>query len=94
MEFIKANLTCSQEAYIHGAGEGCFFIVSEDVKAAYDNDEAGTTYTGILDNDSCYFKGLYHGEELPLEMRGEKRPVVPYDYLIKHFELNTDFLEG
>lgn len=86
--YIKVNLPQSEEAYRQGTGEGCFFIVSDEVKRAYDADEAGTTYTGILDNDSSYYRGLYHGEELTIEMRGDKRPVVPYSQLIKRYELN------
>ena len=81
MEHIKANIPHSREEYEIGAGEGCFFLVSEDVKAAYDKDEAGTVYTGILDNDSIYYPGLNHGAELPLEMRGNMRPVVPIEAL-------------
>lgn len=88
MEYIKVNLPPTKEAYINGNGEGVFMLVSEEVKKAYDSDEAGTNYKGILDNDSIYYKNLYHGEELPIETRGVNRPVVPFDYLQEHFELN------
>ena len=90
---IKANLPSSAAEYRVGAGEGCFFLVSDEVKKAYDTDEKGTTYQGILDNDSYYFKGLLHGETLPLEMRGDKRPVVPYTWLIEHFQINREFFK-
>jgi len=92
MEYIKVNLPATEEAYIHGYGEGVFMLASEEVKKAYDDDEAGTLYKGILDNDSLYYKGLYAGEELPVEMRGEKRPVVPYSWLIDHYEVNPDWI--
>lgn len=90
MEYIKANLPGSPEAYEQGTGEGCYFLVTDDVKAAYDRDEAGTAYTGILDNDSIYYPGLTHGTELPIEMRGDRRPVVPYEYLSTRYNLNKD----
>lgn len=90
MEYIKVNLPATEEAYINGNGDGVFMLVSEEVKKAYDSDENGTIYKGILDNDSIYYNGLYHGEELIIEMRGDKRPVVPYNYLIEHFEVNKN----
>ncbi len=80
---IKANIPPSEEAYKNGYGEGCFFIVDEETKAAYDQDATGGEYFGILDNDSLYFPGLKHGERLPLEMRGTKRPIVPFEALSK-----------
>jgi len=85
MEHIKVNLPKSEEGYKEGSGEGCFVLVDEDAKRAYDTDEAGTEYTGILDNDSCYYPKLRHGETIPFEMRGDKRPVVPYSWLIEHY---------
>lgn len=79
--YIKVNLPDSPEHYEEGRGEGCFFIVDDRTKAAYDADENGTVYEGILDNDSLYFPGLTHGATLPVEMRGTARPVVPYEAL-------------
>lgn len=79
--FIKVNLPTTPEDYQAGAGEGCFFIVDDRTKAAYDTDEDGTVYEGILDNDPIDFPGLTHGETLPVEMRGSARPVVPYEAL-------------
>ena len=81
--FIKVNLPPDEEAYKYGYGEGCFFIVDDETKEAYDRDAEDGEYYGILDNDSFYYPGLNHGERLPIEMRGEKRPVVPIDALKK-----------
>ena len=81
--YIKANIPPTEEDYQIGNGEGCFFIVDDRAKAAYDTDEAGTMYEGILANDSLYYPGLNCGEKLPLEMRGSKRPVVPLEALKK-----------
>ena len=95
--YIKGNLPASAEAYEHGSGEGVFFIVDDETRAAYDANEPKTDrlYYGILDNDSIYYLGLTHGERLPLEMRGEFRPVVPLDYLREHWELNPlEFNQG
>lgn len=85
MKYIKVNLPASQEAYDRGNGEGVWCLVTEDVKKAYDADEVGTSYTAILDNDSVYYPKLVHGTKIPIEMRGEYRPVVSYKWLIKNY---------
>ena len=58
-----------------------------------DSDENGTSYTGILDNDSYYYIGLNHGAIIPFEMRGQYKPVVPYSWLTEHYEINKDFFK-
>lgn len=78
---IKANLPSTEAEYVEGNGEGCFFLIDDKAKKAYDTDEEGTVYEGILDNDSMYYPGLLHGTKVPLEMRGELRPVVPISFL-------------
>ena len=78
---IKANLPEDPEGYERGNGEGCFFLVDDETKEAYDTDASGTGYVGILDNDSISYPNLKHGELLPLEMRGDRRPVVPLEAL-------------
>lgn len=94
-KLIKANLPESEEAYRTGEGEGCFFIVDAETRTAYERNEekSDRLYYGILDNDSCYYLGLEHGERLPLEMRGEFRPVVPFEYLRDRWKLNTAAIE-
>ena len=89
--YIKANLPATEEDYKQGYGEGVFIIVTPEIKEAYNNDESGTTYNGILDNDSIYYIGLEHGEQIPFEMRGELRPVVPFTWLQEHFEINQAY---
>ena len=85
---IKVNLPQSEQDYKDGAGEGVFVIVSAKTKEAHDNDISGSGYKGVLDNDSCYYSGLYHGAIIPLEMRGENWPVVPYTWLKERYTLN------
>ena len=87
--YIKGNLPPSAEAYEYGSGEGVYFIVDAETKAAYDADEpkSDRVYYGILDNYSISFPGLAPGEKLPLEMRGDQRPVVPLEYLAERWEL-------
>ena len=92
---IKANLPPTADAYpINGAGEGVFVIVDDETKAAYDRGESGGGYDCVLDNASTYWHGLFPGEIMPLELRGEFRPVVPYPWLVEHFTLERGFLKG
>ena len=81
---IKANLPASKEADKEGNGEGVFLQVDAETKKAYDTDERGGMYTGILDNDSTYFPALEHGTRVPLTMRGKNRPVIPYAWAINY----------
>lgn len=80
-EHIKVNLPASPEAYESGNGEGVWVLVDPRTKEAHDSDATGGVYFGILDNDSVYYPGLNHGEPIPFEMRGDKRPVTPIAWL-------------
>jgi len=91
---IKVNFPDSQEAYECGSGEGMFVIVDDETKAAHDADVSGGTWRGTLDNDSWYWKGLEHGATVTFEMRGDKRPVVPFEWLAARYEINRAFFEG
>ena len=84
-EYIKVNLPGSAEREAQGGGEGCYFLVDAETKRAYDTDESGTQYQGVLDNDSLYYPGLTHGEILSFTMQGEKRPIVSFNYLVEHY---------
>ena len=83
LEEIKVNLPVSYQDYLDGNGEGVWMQVGPEAKKAYDTDESGTLYTGYLDNDCLYYPELKPGDLLPIEMRGENRPVVPYAFLNK-----------
>ena len=83
MEYIKVNLPASYKDYQNGNGEGVWMKVGPEAKKAYDTDESDTQYEGILDNVSVYYPNLQPGDLLPIEMRGEFRPVVPYAFLNK-----------
>lgn len=82
---IKVNLPPDEYWERESSGEGVFVLVAPDVKAAYDKDESGTMYEGILNNDSFYYPGLKHGVTVPILMRGEYRPIVPLKWLTEHY---------
>lgn len=77
-EYIKVNLPLTERDYEAGNGEGVWVLVDPETKEAHDTDATGKGYVGILDNDSLYYPGLGAGELMPIEMRGEKRPVADY----------------
>ena len=77
-EHIKINLPLTEQDYEGGNGEGVWVLVDPETKRAYDEDDSGEGYIGILDNDSYYYPGLYAGELIPFEMRGECRPVTDF----------------
>lgn len=85
MELIKINLPSNEESYKSGNGEGCWALVDEQTKADHDNDKTGSGYEAILDNNSVYYTGLNAGTKVPIEMRGEYRPVVPYEWLVDNY---------
>ena len=86
MDYIKANIPENEESYTTGNGEGVWVLVDKKTKNAYDTDEKGTNYSGILDNDSIFYCGLTAGTIIPLEMRGENKPVVPFEFLAENFK--------
>lgn len=88
---IKANLPNNEEAYRIGTGEGVWFLVDKETNDAYNRNARKGTYKGILDNDSVYYPKLVHGIVCPIEMRGNKRPVVPYQWLKDNFSMNGTY---
>ena len=84
-EIIKVNLPANKRDYIAGNGEGVFVQVDSKTKADYDSDKAGAGYIGTLDNFSYKYKGLKPGQEIPLELRGKNRPVVPLEWLFEFY---------
>ena len=86
MEYIKVNLPSNEASYQSGNGEGCWALVSSAVKDIHDQEnEVGTIYTAILDNTSIYYPGLDAGMQIPIELRGHYRPVVPLSWLVENF---------
>lgn len=84
-EYIKANLPADAENEKTSNGEGVFIMVTPAAKRAYDENETGTEYEGILANDSLYYPGLEQGATVPVLMKGETRPIVPFNWLFDHY---------
>ena len=83
--YIKVNLPESEEDYRRGSGEGVWAVIDDATLEAYNREDFSEGYTAIVDNDSFSWPGLEHGQVAPIEMRGDKRPVVPYNWLFAIF---------
>ena len=81
-KLIKANLPYDNESYQNGNGEGIWVTVSEEI-ADKVNESISTsfTFTGIVENDSIYYKNLNVGDTILIEARGLNRPVAIYSTL-------------
>ena len=79
--YIKVNLPETENDYKDGNGEGVWALVDDTCKKAYDNDSDCCTFIGILCNDSIYYPYMTYVTAVVIEMRGERRPVVPYTFL-------------
>lgn len=77
---IKINLPKDESGYETGNGEGCWAEIDGDALEAYDADGYGS-FTATLDNFSIYWP-LGAGDEVPIELRGKNRPVVPIGWLM------------
>ena len=81
MERLKAFIPACAKEYKDGSGELCFFLVSEELKAAYEKEATGGNYTGILDEQPFNYDELKPGQELPLKLQGIDAPIVPIEAL-------------
>lgn len=81
MERLKVFIPATAEAYKKGYGELCYFLVNEDVIAAYDREAKGGKYSGILDEQPLFYPELKPGQELPLKLQGIDNPIIPIEAL-------------
>lgn len=81
-KLIKANLPYDDESYQNGNGEGIWISVKEDIADRVNESvSANFTFTGIVENDSVYYKNLNVGDTILVEARGINRPVAVYNIL-------------
>jgi len=85
--FFKVNLPNTVANYEAGSGEGVWAYTDEESYKKWLKDEKDSiVYVKIL-NNSMYYKGLEYGDLIPVELRGEYRPVAIYDELIAKYSL-------
>lgn len=83
--YFKINLPDSESSYEDGNGEGVWcYTDAESYKKWEDDCYHIKIFVRIL-NDSFYYTGLNYGTLIPVELRGEKRPVALYDELIDKY---------
>lgn len=79
---IKVNFPKTKEEYKNGNGEGCFVAVDDETFDIYNQNTSGKKlYSGILLNNCLEYPRFTVGSKVYFEMRGENRPVAPFDYL-------------
>lgn len=88
IEYIKVNLPDTEVSAAKGNGEGCWVLVTNEVKEMHDANFEGGFFAGILDNHSIYYPKLKAGTRIEFEMRGYKRPVAFYNKLQKYRDNN------
>ena len=81
-ELLKILIPETEEMYLCETGEACYARVSREVMDAFDNGEEDTLYTGILDNDCIAHEALVHGMRIPFRMKGDCRPLVPWEWVV------------
>ena len=80
--YFKVNLPDTLDSYKSGNGEGVWAYTDFESYEKWKNDEKDSIiYVRIL-NDSIYYNGLEYGDLVPVELRGEYRPVAMYEELI------------
>jgi hypothetical protein len=78
---IEVNIPYTEAMYRSGHGERVWLEVDRETAKAYDNDETGVGYFGIMRNNSRYFPELRFLDVVPFEMRGRSSPVVEWSFL-------------
>lgn len=80
--YVKVNIPDNIDEYFAGNGEGCYFVLTDqNARNDYDSGKHGCVHMCMLANYSMYWLGLKPGDVLPVEFRGNRRPVVPFSYL-------------
>ena len=83
--YFKVNLPANQDNYESGNGEGVWAYTDAESYEKWKNDEQDAIiYVKIL-NDSIYYNGLRYGDLVPVELRGEYRPVAIYEELVNKY---------
>lgn len=87
-KLFKVNLPQTFDDYLSGNGEGMWACCSEKDQAKIDEDVAeGIIFVKLL-NDSIYYPELEYGTIIPVELRGECRPVAIWDELDAKYSLD------
>lgn len=85
-KLFKVNLPFTKDDFLAGNGEGVWAIADDET---FEKLESGSNLENLyvrIFNDSMYYKGLLSETILPIETRGDNRPVVPYEYLNENYK--------
>lgn len=83
---IKFNIPESENYYLSGNGEGCWGYIEDDI--TYEMYDKGIgEFDVILLNDCWEYPCLVYGTVCQVEGRGDRRPVVKWDWLKEHVKM-------
>lgn len=92
-KMFKVNLPETQENYISGNGEGVWACGNSKTLNAWRKNKNKGIYFAMVLNDSVYYPKLKCGMIIPIEMRGDKRPVALYEELLNNYEIDFENIE-
>lgn len=84
--YVKVNIPYNEKNYKKGYGEGVWVMMDPYFKEYYIKNIKGIYY-GLLDNYSVYWDGLEAGTRVPVEIIGNQRPVIEYQWLKENYNL-------
>ena len=92
-KMFRVNLPSTEKSYRNGNGEGVWCYGNEETyNALVENNVSEGIYYVKIQNDSVYFPELVCDTCIPVEARGEKRPVCPFDFIKDYEQLDEDAL--
>lgn len=89
-KMFKVNLPATKDEYETGNGEGVWACATaSDTEKVFSDCEYEIIFVKIL-NDSLYYPGLKCYDIIPVELRGECRPVAMFNELQYHYNKDGD----
>lgn len=82
---FKVNLPSCAEDYLNGNGEGVWCCIHPDLSEDDISNSDGVIFFVKILNDSLYYKDLNFGALIPVESRGNNRPVALLDELVAKY---------
>ena len=93
MERIRVIVPESAEECARGDGEAVSACVCAAAKADCEAGARGRIYDAFLEKSPRGWPDLFAGALVPIELRGEGRPVVPFEWLQWRYTRRRDYFD-
>ncbi|CAL9960542.1 hypothetical protein VPHD518_0056 [Vibrio phage D518] len=81
-QLIKVNIPSAMSEYRRGNGEGMWaFLMTEDDKEMYENNEIGKSIKVVMSNDSLFLPPICCARVIQVTLQGSNRPVLDIDWM-------------